>query len=118
MQTVAEATAVMDERQHLLSALDPLAVLSSRERAVGTVGAAMILSDVTTRIPQDAWLTTFELKGHNLRLAGLSPDPAAVVKVLSESPRLTAVELRSSMTAGAGSGKDRFEVVAQVKDGA
>jgi len=115
LQTVNEAQAAMEERQHLLADVDPLTVLASRERVVG---AAMILSEVTTRIPQDTWLTTFELKGRNLRLAGLSPDAAAVVKVLSDSPHLAAVELRSSMTAGAGSGKDRFEVTAQVKDGA
>jgi general secretion pathway protein L len=82
------------------------------------VGAAEILADVTARVPQDTWLTTFELKGRTLRLVGLSPDAATVVKLLTDSSQLTGVELRSSTSAGPGTGKDRFEITAEVKAGA
>jgi Tfp pilus assembly protein PilN len=115
MLTVAEAGMVMEQRQRLLARLEPLSVLSSHERSVG---AAAILAEVTARVPQDTWLTTFELKGRTLRLVGLSADVANVVKLLTDSPELAGVELRTSISAGLGTGKDRFEITAEVKGGA
>jgi hypothetical protein len=111
-QTSTSAAAALSERQVLLARLEPLAALSQIDRAPG---AAAVLAEVTKLVPHDAWLTTFELKDRRLRLVGISPDPAAIVKLLSSSELLSDVELRSAMSAGIGTGKDRFELTAESK---
>jgi hypothetical protein len=113
-QTSTEAAAVLQQRQALISRLDTLSLVSQLER---TTTAAAVLGDVTTHLDRDSWLTTFELKGRDLHLVGLSSEPATTVKQLATSPLLTDVELRSSTSAGSNSGKDRFEITAQVKAG-
>jgi hypothetical protein len=113
-QTSAQAAAVLQQRQRLISRLETLSLISQAER---TPTAAAILADVTAHLSRDAWLTTFELKGRDLRLVGLSSESAAVVKELAASALVTDVELHSSMSAGTNTGKDRFEITAQVKAG-
>jgi general secretion pathway protein L len=115
LRTSVEAAIVLEQRQHLIARLEPLATLSSLERATST---ATLLTDITQHVPQDSWLTTFEMKGRNLRLVGVSPDAAAVVKLLTTSALLANVELRSSTSAGVGSNKERFEITAELRGGA
>jgi Fimbrial assembly protein (PilN) len=112
--TKSEATAVLEQRQRLLATLDTLSMLSASEHA-STVGA--VLSDVTAKFNRDAYLTTFELKGRELRLVGLSADPAEVVRQLGSSGFIAKVSLRSSMATGTGNGKERFEITAYVPGG-
>jgi general secretion pathway protein L len=112
--TKSEAAVVLEQRQRLIARLDTLSVLSAAEHAPT---AAAILSDVTARVARDAYLTTFELKGRELRIVGLSTDPAEVVKQLGSSGFVSKVSLRSSMAAGTGSGKERFEITAYVPGG-
>jgi general secretion pathway protein L len=112
MQTHLSATAALTRRQQLLARLDPLSALSQLE---GAPPAAALLAEVTKLIPQSTWLTTFELKDHALRIVGLSPNSADVVKLLSSSAFLNEVQLRSSMSVGVGTGLDRFEITAESK---
>jgi hypothetical protein len=113
-QTGTAATAALGEREVLINRLEPLIALSQAESAPD---AAALLAEVTRLVPHDAWLTTFELKDRHVRLVGLSPDPAAVVRLLAGSALLTDVELRSSLSAGIGTGKDRFELTAESRNG-
>ena len=112
MQTHLPATAALARRQQMLARFDPLSALSQLERAPP---AAALLAEVTKMIPQSTWLTTFELKDHALRIVGLSPNSADVVKLLSSSAFLNEVQLRSSMSVGVGTGLDRFEITAESK---
>jgi hypothetical protein len=107
------ASSVLEQRQRLIKRLDTIALPSIAERAPS---AAAVLADVTTHVGHESWLTTFELKGRELRLIGLSPDPAVLVKSLSDSILITNVGLRSSMAAAARD-RYRFEITAQVKAG-
>jgi hypothetical protein len=111
-QTSAPAASVLQQRQHLISRLDTLSAVSTAERAPT---AAAILADVTSRMNHNTWLTTFELKGRELRLVGLSSEPASVVKELAASTLILEVELRSSMSASGSTGRERFEITARVK---
>jgi len=113
-QTSAQAAAALQQRQGLLARLETLSWVAQAERAPT---AAMVLADVTAHLNREAWLTVFELKGRDLRLVGLSSEPATIVKALAGSTLITDVELRSSMSAGTNSGKDRFEITAQVRAG-
>jgi len=114
VQTSAQATLVLEQRQQLIARLETLSLISKAERMPT---AAAILAEVTNRLNRDAWLTTFELKGRDLRLVGWSAEPAAIVKELTSSALITEVQLRSSMAGSTHSGKDRFEITAQVKAG-
>jgi Fimbrial assembly protein (PilN) len=111
-QATDAATSVLQQRQQLISRLELLSVVSSVER---TPGAAAVLSDVTRRISHDTWLTTFELKGRDLKLVGQSADPATLVKQLASSQVIAEIELKSSLSTAAG--RDRFEITAQVRAG-
>lgn len=106
-----EATAALAARVQLNARLAPLQSLSEIE---GSERTAAILSELSLLVPTDTWLTTFELKGRQIRLVGLSPDTSGLVKRLASARRFVDVELQSSMSAGIGTGKDRFEVSATV----
>lgn len=109
------ASAALERRQAVLNKLEPLSELSELE---GKPGLAPLLAEVTAIVPKDTWVTTMELKDRRLRLVGLSPDSAALVRLLSASTSLNDVELRSSVSTGIGTGKDRFEISAEIKGGA
>lgn len=108
------ASAALERRQVLLNKLEPLSALSELE---SRPGLAYLLAEITAIVPQDTWVTTFELKDRRLRLVGVSPDSAALVRLLSASAALNDVELRSSISTGIGTGKDRFEISATIKGG-
>lgn len=107
--TRAPASTALARRLELTNRLEPLKALSKLE---GSITVAALLSELSTLIPHDTWLTTLEVKGRQVRMVGLSSDSAGLVKVLTGSSLLTDVELRSSMSAGIGTGKDRFEISA------
>jgi Fimbrial assembly protein (PilN) len=111
-ETTAEAVTVLRQRQELVSQLETLSLISDSERAPT---AAAVLADVTAHLNKAAWLTTFELKGRDLRLVGLSPDSSAVVRGLAEASFIGETQLRSSTSASGNTGKERFEITAQVK---
>ena len=111
-QTHPAASGALGRRQHLLARMEPLAELSRQENSAI---AGTLLTEITTLVPHDSWLTTFELKDRHVRLVGITPDSAALVKRLASSAMLTEVELRTSMSAGIGTGKDRFEIAAETR---
>jgi general secretion pathway protein L len=104
------SSAALERRQLLLSKLEPLIAVSQIEK---NPTLASLLSELTDRIPQDTWVTMLELKDRRLRIVGISSDSATLVKQLSSSALLNDVELLSSMSAGMGTGKDRFEIAAE-----
>lgn len=109
------ASAALERRQAVLSKLEPLSELSALETKPGL---APLLAEVSALVPKDTWVTTLELKDRRLRLVGISPDSAALVRLLAASASLNEVELRSSVSTGIGTGKDRFEISAEIKGGA
>lgn len=80
-----------------------------------SITAVQLLGEVTTLLPHDAWITNFELKDRNLRLVGLAADSGLVTRVIAGSPQFSSVQLVSSMSAGIGTLRDRFEITAQVR---
>jgi general secretion pathway protein L len=111
-ETHAPAAAALAHRQAVLGRLEPLAALVQREAAPS---ASALVADLTMLVPQNTWLTTLELKDRHVRLVGVSPNSGNVVKLISSSPLLTEVALRSSMSLGIGTGLDRFELTADLK---
>lgn len=111
--TQVPASASLAKRQHLIEGLEPFNALSDLENSVGV---GKLLAEFSTRIPHDAFLTTWEVKGRQLRIVGLSSDVVGLVKSLGASALLTDIELRTSMSAGIGTGKDRFEIIATTQE--
>jgi general secretion pathway protein L len=106
------SSAALRRRQLLMGKLEPLSALASIEAAPTF---AALLAELTAMIPKDTWITTLEIKDRRLRIVGVTPDSASLVKRLSSSALLNDAELRSSMSIGIGTGKDRFEIAAEIK---
>lgn len=112
--TTQPASLALVDHQRLLNKLEPLKELSELERMPS---AGALLQELTARLPHDSWITTLEIKDRHIRIVGISPDSAALVKLLSGSDIFADVELHSSLSVGIGTGKDRFEITADSKDG-
>lgn len=110
--TRVPAVAALTHRQKLLARLEPLHALAQLEAAPS---ATALLSEATMLIPQNAYVTTLELKDRHVRIVGVSPNSGNVVKLVSSSQLLSDVALRSSMSLGIGTGLDRFELSAELK---
>jgi hypothetical protein len=111
--TESTARAALQNREALSSKLDPLATLARLE---ALPQAAEILWEITRSVPLNTFVTTFELKEHAVRMTGVTPDSAQVIKLLSSASSLSDIELKSSMSLGIGTGLDRFEIMAHTKE--
>jgi hypothetical protein len=112
LATHGGASSALAARQMLESRLAPFRKLTQIEAAPNL---SAVLAELGTLVPKDAWITTLEFKPGHLRLVGVSPDPAALVTRLTASDIWTDIELRSSLSAGIGTGQDRFEITATTK---
>jgi general secretion pathway protein L len=106
------ASAALARRQELLARLGPLSALTQLE---SSPSATALLAELTMLVPQNAWLTTLELKDNRIRIVGVSPNSGDVVKLISSSLLLDNIALRSSTSLGIGTSMDRFELSADLK---
>jgi hypothetical protein len=110
--TRSSASDALAHRQELLERLEPLTALNETERARSS---SSLLLEATLLLPENSWLTTFERKEREIRIVGLSPDSAGIVRRLASSALMRDVTLRSSISAGIGTGLDRFEITAELQ---
>ncbi len=68
-----------------------------------------LLREVTTRLPDEVWLSRFQLTRNVLRLNGEAPKAETLIAILADSPLLTNVTVDGAITAGAA-GKERFRL--------
>lgn len=106
---VAEAAA---RRQGVIEHIEPLKALSALEAMPSSTA---LIVELTQLVPSDSWVTNIERRDRQIRIAGLSPDAAGVVNRLASSALLSEVSLRSSISAGIGTGLDRFEITAEFR---
>jgi general secretion pathway protein L len=106
------ASAATVRRQELLARLEPLHALTQLESAPS---ATALLAELTMLVPQNSWLTTLEFRDSHIRIVGVSPNSGDVVRLMSSSPLLDNIALRSSTSLGIGTGMDRFELSADLK---
>jgi general secretion pathway protein L len=110
--THAAASEAAVRRQDVIERIEPLKALASLET---TASSSDLMVELSQLVPDGSWLTTFERRDRQVRIVGLSPDAAGMVKRLASSALLSDVSLRSSMSAGIGTGLDRFEITAEFK---
>jgi general secretion pathway protein L len=73
-----------------------------------------VLNQLTHLLPDGTWLSSFELKGNELRIQGESTGASALVGVLEASPRFSQVRFSSPVTQNPATGRERFQLSATV----
>ena len=56
------------------------------------------LRDITVRLPESAYLTTFRFKGDRVEIDGIADSAAGLISVLEESPNFANVEFTAPTT--------------------
>ncbi len=71
-----------------------------------------VLREVTEKLPDDSWITSFRYDGESLEISGFSPRATEVIEPLEESPLFRNVHFGSPVIAR--SGKERFVLKMEV----
>ncbi len=101
---VSQAQAVRSEMNELSRRFDAYA---SRRSAVG---AAHIISDLSGRLPDDTYLTAFELSGSEIILNGASDNASTLVPLLEASPFVSGAQFDSEIRTSGNLGKQGFRL--------
>lgn len=81
-------------------------------------GALAVLLDLTNRLPASAWLERFSLDDSGqVGFQGQSPQAAGLLDLLKGSALIDNASFQGSIQADPTSGKERFYMVAQLRDG-
>jgi general secretion pathway protein L len=94
-RTVKESRIVLDKRRQTPLLID-------------------VLNQLTHLLPDGTWLSSFEVKGNELRIQGESTGASALVGVLEASPRFSQVHFSSPVTQNPATGKERFQLSANI----
>ena len=104
-------------REELLNAAGASGFLAARKRA--TPSPLTVLQDLTTRLPADTWLQRFSLDADGqIAMQGESAKAAGLIDTLRGSPLLTEPKLQGVIQPDATTGKEHFDLAAQLRGGA
>ncbi len=73
-----------------------------------------LLAELTKILPDDTWVDRLEITGNELRLMGEAASASRLVGLLDSSDRFSGVVFRSPVTTDRRSGKERFNISAQI----
>ena len=79
-----------------------------------TVPVLEVLRETTDLLPDDTWLTRFELQAGEVQLQGESQEAAALVALVEASPLLRNARFRAALTQNPQAGTERFQLSAEV----
>jgi hypothetical protein len=94
--------------------LAAVALLADRAREARAID---VLVEVTKALPDDTWVSIFELNGNELHLIGTSTSAASLIERLSAGPLFDHPRFRAAITPQAASrdkGAERFDVAVTV----
>lgn len=86
-------------------------LLAEKTAAIPTV---VLLDQLSKLIPASTYLSQLAIQGEELRLVGLSSDPAALIGILEGAEALAEVRFAAPTVSGEGGDPDRFEIVARI----
>jgi Tfp pilus assembly protein PilN len=86
-------------------------LLAQKKAAVPTV---VLLDQLSQTVPTSTYLAQLVLQGEELRIAGFSSDPAALIGILEATETLADVRFAAPTVSGEDGAQDRFEIVARV----
>ncbi|GGC02084.1 hypothetical protein GCM10011352_30350 [Marinobacterium zhoushanense] len=84
------------------------------ERKTARPATLILLDELTTLLPDDTWLSRFELEGDELRVQGESTSASGLIGLLEQSPLFEQVSFTSPVTINPRSQKERFSLMAKV----
>jgi general secretion pathway protein L len=105
-QVRAEIDALAEGRQFL-----------GRKKAA-QVPVLFILDELTRLLPDNTWLSRFELNGQTLRIQGESGSASSLIGLLEDSELLMTVDFTSPVTINPRSRRERFSIEAQLETAA
>lgn len=73
-----------------------------------------VLREVTGLLPDDTWLTRFQLNDGEVQLYGESDSASRLIGILDESPMLASANFISPVTTNTSTGDERFNLEARV----
>jgi general secretion pathway protein L len=73
-----------------------------------------VLSEVTERLPDDTWVSQFQVKGDHVTLSGYSASASALIEGLEASDMLSQVRFTSPITLDSRQGVERFNLAAAI----
>lgn len=99
-----EASALREE----VAERDKQATLLAQYRAIPS--PLETLAEVTTRLPDDTWLSNLRMKHDDIQLRGYSADASRLVGILSAAPQFSDVRFTSPVTRERGSQLEQFDI--------
>jgi len=103
-----EAGAVATLRASLLDRIEAQSSLVKRKRA--SPSRLTILNELTTRLPDDSWVSRLQLENDRLVIQGESRNTSTLIELLETSPLFNNVRFGSSVTRNPSTGMERFEI--------
>jgi general secretion pathway protein L len=86
-------------------------LLTQKKNAVPTV---VLVDQLSQAIPTSTYLAQLVFGGEELRIAGFSSDPSALIGILEGAEALADVRFAAPTVMGEGESQDRFEIIAKV----
>lgn len=86
--------------------------LLEQKRAAAPI--VVLVEQLSQTIPASTYLSQMAIQGEELRIAGFSSDPAALIGILEGAEALSEVRFAAPTVSGEGDGQDRFEIVARL----
>ena len=75
----------------------------------------VVLDELTRRLPDETWLASLQIDGHDVRLTGYAPVAASLIGLLDASEYFGTPSSQSPVTQDARSGKERFTLAFELE---
>jgi general secretion pathway protein L len=88
------------------------AFLADRKRKMPTV--SRLLFDATKVLPDDTWLTEFQLAGADMQFIGFTASASTLISLLEQSSAFRNTTFRSPVTRDPRADRERFHISARI----
>lgn len=112
-QAETAAQQVTDLKKSLQDSIDGANFLANKKRQGLLIIA--LLDDLTKRLDDDTFLERLSVENNQVQLQGQSKEAARLIGVLAESPYLSNPTLQGQIQPDPRSGKERFQISAEIK---
>ncbi len=103
----AVATAAQDSRRRLIAQVETARELRDH---LNRPSFSVALTELTRSLGPEAWIHSLQFRGDELQISGVGPNPAALAGQLEQSAVFERTALKSTTSAGLGTGQDRFDM--------
>lgn len=107
------ARKVRAQRQTLEESISGANFLAEKKRTTPAVIA--IIDDITQRMPDNTFIERLNIENNQVQLQGQSSEAAKLIALLSASPYLGNPNFQGPIQPDARSGKERFQITAELK---